>query len=101
MRIPASFCGIFALRPTYGRVPLYPVYPASAFGTLAHVGPMTRDAADAALLTDVIAGPDSRDWPALGPPPGSFAEGLAGGVRGLRAAHTLYEAGVALTPAGS
>ena len=64
VRIPAAFCGIFALKPTYGRVPLY---PASAFGTLAHVGPMTRDAADAALLLDVIGAPDSRDWPAGAP----------------------------------
>ncbi|MBO4258160.1 amidase family protein, partial [Streptomyces griseorubiginosus] len=78
VRIPAAFCGIFALKPTYGRVPLY---PASAFGTLAHVGPMTRDAADAALLLDVIGVPDSRDWSALGPAPGSFTAGLAGGVR--------------------
>ncbi|MEV7786991.1 amidase [Streptomyces sp. NPDC088106] len=85
VRIPAAFCGIFALKPTYGRVPLY---PASAFGTLAHVGPMTRDAADAALLMDVIGGPDSRDWSALGPAPGSFSEGLAGGVRGLRVAYS-------------
>ncbi|MFI2504440.1 amidase [Streptomyces sp. NPDC018972] len=85
VRIPAAFCGIFALKPTYGRVPLY---PASAFGTLAHVGPMTRDAADAALLMEVIGGPDSRDWSALGPAPGSFPEGLAGGVRGLRVAYS-------------
>ncbi|MFJ7135643.1 amidase [Streptomyces fungicidicus] len=85
VRIPAAFCGIFALKPTYGRVPLY---PASAFGTLAHVGPMTRDAADAALLMDVIGGPDSRDWSALGPAAGSFSEGLAGGVRGLRVAYS-------------
>ncbi|MEV5936338.1 amidase [Streptomyces sp. NPDC052079] len=85
VRIPAAFCGIFALKPTYGRVPLY---PASAFGTLAHVGPMTRDAADAALLLDVIGGPDSRDWSALGPAPGTFSEGLAGGVRGLRVAYS-------------
>ncbi|MFC8388771.1 amidase [Streptomyces sp. NPDC057238] len=85
VRIPAAFCGIFALKPTYGRVPLY---PASAFGTLAHVGPMTRDAADAALLMDVIGGPDSRDWSALGPASGSFSEGLAGGVRGLRVAYS-------------
>ncbi|MGV9500666.1 amidase [Streptomyces sp. NPDC003642] len=97
VRIPASFCGIFALKPTYGRVPLY---PASAFGTLAHVGPMTRDAADAALLLDVIGHPDSRDWSALAPPPGSYAEGLAGGVRGLRVAYSPSLGGqVAVRPA--
>ncbi|MEU9183164.1 amidase [Streptomyces sp. NPDC048484] len=78
VRIPGSFCGIFALKPTYGRVPLY---PASAFGTLAHVGPMTRDAADAALMMDVISGPDIRDWSGLGPASGSFTDGLDGAVR--------------------
>ncbi|NEA90866.1 amidase [Actinospica acidiphila] len=83
VRIPAAFCGIFALKPTYGRVPLY---PASAFGTLAHVGPMTRDAADAALLMDAIAAPDPRDWSGLPPAPGPLSEALGGGVRGLRVA---------------
>ncbi|MFI8227358.1 amidase [Streptomyces sp. NPDC085900] len=97
VRIPAAFCGIFALKPTYGRVPLY---PASAFGTLSHVGPMTRDAADAALLLDVIGVPDSRDWSALGPAPGSFSAGLAGGVRGLRVAYSPTLGGqVAVRPA--
>ncbi|NGO12983.1 amidase [Streptomyces sp. HC44] len=85
VRIPASFCGIFALKPTYGRVPLY---PASAFGTLAHVGPMTRDAADAALMLDVISGADARDWSGLAPPDGSFTDTLDGGVRGLRIAYS-------------
>ncbi|RII19678.1 Acylamidase [Streptomyces sp. YIM 130001] len=85
VRIPGSFCGVFALKPTYGRVPLY---PASAFGTLAHVGPMTRDAADAALVMDVISGPDVRDWSQLAPPPGSFRDGLDGGVAGLRVAYS-------------
>ncbi|MER5950610.1 amidase [Streptomyces sp. NPDC001904] len=83
VRIPAAFCGIFGLKPTYGRVPLY---PASAFGTLAHVGPMTRTAADAALLMDVISGPDPRDWSGLAPAGGGFREGIQGGVRGLRVA---------------
>ncbi|MGW5635280.1 amidase [Streptomyces sp. NPDC003832] len=97
VRIPASFCGIFALKPTYGRVPLY---PASAFGTLSHVGPMTRDAADAALMMDVIGVPDSRDWSALGPAPGSFSDGLDGGVRGLRVAYSPSFGGqVAVRPA--
>ncbi|MFF0157476.1 amidase [Streptomyces sp. NPDC005263] len=97
VRIPAAFCGIFALKPTYGRVPLY---PASAFGTLAHVGPMTRDAADAALFLDVIGAADSRDWSALAPAPGPFSAGLAGGVRGLRVAYSPSFGGqVAVQPA--
>ncbi|CCK29825.1 amidase [Streptomyces davaonensis JCM 4913] len=99
VRIPAAFCGIFALKPTYGRVPLY---PASAFGTLSHVGPMTRDAADAALMLEVIGVPDSRDWSALGPAAGSFVDALAhdGGVRGLRVAYSPSLGGqVAVRPA--
>ncbi|MFE2097144.1 amidase [Streptomyces sp. NPDC059468] len=97
IRIPAAFCGIFGLKPTYGRVPLY---PASAFGTLAHVGPMTRDAADAALMMDVITAPDARDWSALGPPRESFTAGLDQGVRGLRVAYSPTLGGqVAVRPA--
>ncbi|MFJ1995390.1 amidase [Streptomyces asiaticus] len=96
VRIPAAFCGIFALKPTYGRVPLY---PASAFGTLAHVGPMARDAADAALLMDVISGPDWRDWSQLGPVEGGFREALSsggGGVDGLRVAYSPALGGTAV-----
>ncbi|WP_329350740.1 amidase [Streptomyces sp. NBC_01261] len=97
VRIPASFCGIFGLKPTYGRVPLY---PASAFGTLSHVGPMTRDAADAALLLDVIGVPDARDWSGLDRPPTSFTEGLADGIQGLRIAYSPSLGGqVAVRPA--
>jgi aspartyl-tRNA(Asn)/glutamyl-tRNA(Gln) amidotransferase subunit A len=93
VRIPASFSGIFALKPTYGRVPLY---PASAFGTLAHVGPMTRDAADAALLLDVIGRPDPRDWSHLGPPPGGFRDALGTGAEAVEALQGLR---VAYSPA--
>ncbi|MFJ6184369.1 amidase [Streptomyces sp. NPDC092295] len=93
VRIPASFCGIFGFKPTYGRVPLY---PSSPFGTLAHAGPMTRDAADAALLMDVISGADWRDWSQLAPAPGlsaALTDGAAGaagggGVKGLRIAYS-------------
>ncbi|MGW2488589.1 amidase [Streptomyces sp. NPDC001606] len=85
IRIPAAFCGIFGLKPTYGRVPLY---PPSAYGTLSHAGPMTRDAADAALLLDVVSAPDARDWSALPPTPGPFTEALHGGVHGLRVAYS-------------
>jgi aspartyl-tRNA(Asn)/glutamyl-tRNA(Gln) amidotransferase subunit A len=59
IRIPASFCGVFGLKPTFGRVA---GYPQGAFGDVAHVGPMTRTVDDAALMLDAIKGPDSRDW---------------------------------------
>ena len=62
IRIPAAFCGIFGLKPTFGKVA---TYPPSAFGDVAHVGPMARNVADAALMLDAIKGPDSRDWPSL------------------------------------
>ncbi|WP_214404520.1 amidase [Pseudonocardia lacus] len=82
VRIPASFSGITGLKPTYGRVPLY---PASPFGTLSHVGPMTRTAADAALLLDVVSGADPRDAWALAPARPAAPQ-LADGVAGLRIA---------------
>jgi len=64
VRIPAAFTGTTTIKPTYGRVPNY---PASPYGTLAHVGPMTRSVADAALLLDVVSGADPRDPWALAP----------------------------------
>src|SRR5499427_7175724 len=62
IRIPASFCGIVGHKPTFGRVA---VYPPSAFGDVAHVGPRTRTVEDAALMLDAMKGPDSRDWHSL------------------------------------
>src|SRR3954454_5539483 len=62
IRIPAAFCGVFGLKPTFGKVA---VYPASAFGDVAHVGPMSRTVADAALMLDAMKGWDSRDWYSL------------------------------------
>jgi aspartyl-tRNA(Asn)/glutamyl-tRNA(Gln) amidotransferase subunit A len=85
VRIPASFTGTVALKPTYGLVPMY---PASPFGTLAHAGPMTRTVSDTALLMDVIAGFDSRDWSALPTPSVSFLDGIEDGVEGLRIAYS-------------
>ena len=83
VRIPASFTGTVALKPTYGLVPMF---PASPFGTLAHAGPMTRTVTDAALMLDVLTGFDSRDWSALPTPQDSFLTGLDDGVAGLRVA---------------
>lgn len=85
VRIPVSFTGIFGLKPTYGRIPLY---PASPFGTLAHAGPLTRTVGDAALLLDVLSEPDSRDWSALEPPTSSYVARLNDGVSGLRVGYS-------------
>ncbi|GAA4559906.1 amidase [Pseudonocardia xishanensis] len=83
VRIPAAFTGTVAHKSTYGRVAHH---PGSPFGTLAHVGPMTRTALDSALLLDVIAGFDARDPWLLDAPPRSFAEQALEGVAGLRIA---------------
>jgi len=83
IRVPASFTGVFGLKPTFGRVPQY---PAGAFGTMAHVGPIARSVADAALLLTVIAGPDVRDAWALPYDGRDYRTDLAAGVRGLRLA---------------
>ncbi|MEA2178741.1 MAG: aspartyl-tRNA(Asn)/glutamyl-tRNA(Gln) amidotransferase subunit [Solirubrobacteraceae bacterium] len=81
IRIPCGFCGLPGIKPTYGRVP---AWPASPFGPLAHVGPMARTVRDVALMLDVMAEPDLRDWTAL-PPVGPLRGGEAS-VAGLRIA---------------
>jgi len=83
IRIPAAFCGIFGHKPSFGRVP---AWPASPFSTVAHVGPMTRSVADAALMLTVLAEPDWRDWYALPPAGADYSDGLEGGLAGLRIA---------------
>lgn len=84
IRIPASFCGLPGLKPTYGRVPLWPPSP---YGELAHAGPMARSVAELALLLDVISRPDPRDPTAL-PAVAAHQKGdLDGGVAGLRLAY--------------
>lgn len=100
VRIPAAFCGIFGMKPTYGRIPLY---PASPFGTLAHAGPMARTVEDAALLMDVVTRPDCRDWSQLDRPAVTFraavADALAtGSLEGLRIAYAPTLGGVSVDP---
>lgn len=95
IRIPASFTGIYGLKQNYGRVPAHPLSP---FGTVAHIGPMTRTVADAALMLNVIAQPDLRDWYALPPDGRNYLDGLEDGVRGLRIAWSPSLGGFKVEP---
>ncbi len=67
VRIPASLSGVFGIKPSWGRVPVYPGcrderHPGiSSWESLEHIGPLTRHAADAALALSVLAGPSPRD----------------------------------------
>jgi aspartyl-tRNA(Asn)/glutamyl-tRNA(Gln) amidotransferase subunit A len=79
IRIPAAFTGTVGIKAHFGRVPAWPLSP---MGTVAHVGPQTRTVEDAALMLDVLAQPDHRDWMALPRPEGSFAAALAGDAAG-------------------
>ena len=83
IRMPAHFTGTFGLKPSFGRVPAYPL---SLFGTLAHIGPMARTVADAALLLAVIARQDDRDWYALADGAQEYALGAPEMLRGKRIA---------------
>jgi len=85
IRIPASFAGIFGHKPSFGRVP---IYPWSAAWSLSHIGPMTRTVADAALVLQVVAGPDERDPGSLPADGADYVKGLGKGVKGLRVAYT-------------
>ena len=83
IRIPASFSGCYGIKPSFGRVPAYPLSP---FGTVAHVGPMSRTVRDAARLLNVISGPDARDWHSLPADGSDYTARLGEGVRGKRIA---------------
>lgn len=94
IRVPASFCGIYGLNPSFGRVPLYPGardtrYPGfSGWESLERIGPLTRTVTDAALVLDVIKGPDPRDRHSLPSTGEVYARGLEVDLTGLRIAWT-------------
>ncbi len=94
IRIPAAHCGIFGMKPSMGRVPLYPGcrderYPGvSGWESLQHVGPLSRTVADAALMLSVIAGPDSRDRHSLPAADFDWLTCVEGGIQGLKVAYS-------------
>ena len=85
IRIPCGFTGLFGLKPSFGRVPAWPLSP---MGTVAHVGPMTRSVSDAALMMNVLSLPDDRDWHSLPYDGRDYRIGLEDGVKGLRIAYS-------------
>lgn len=85
IRIPAGFTGIFGHKPSFGRVPAWPLSP---FGTVAHVGPMTRNVEDACLMMNVIARPDPRDWHSLPFDGADYTARLGKSLKGLKIAYS-------------
>ena len=81
IRIPAAWCGVVGLKPSFGRVPQWPL---SAFGSVSCAGPLTRTVRDAALMLSTLARHDSRDPYCLPDDPRDWLQGIEDGVAGLR-----------------
>jgi amidase len=83
IRMPASYCGIYGMKPTHGLVPYTGVMPIEV--TIDHTGPMTANVTDNALMLEVLAGPDGldpRQHAGQGPKP--YTQLMQGGVKGLK-----------------
>ena len=85
VRIPAAFCGNVGLKPSFGRVPAYPLSP---FGSVAHLGPHAMSVTDVALMMNAITRPDARAWTALPYEHVDYTARLKDGVKGLRIAYS-------------
>ena len=86
IRIPASFCGVFGIKPSQGRVPRFGGYGRPAANQFSQSGPLSRTVADAAMFLQVLAGNDPRDPTSLRQDAPDFSAGLTKGVKGLRIA---------------
>ena len=84
IRVPAAFCGVFGLKPTYGRVSRAGTVP--FVGSLDHIGPFTRSVRDLAAAFDALQGPDPRDVVCTTRPPDRCLPQLERGADGLRVA---------------
>src|SRR6266496_3769289 len=82
IRMPASFCGIYGMKPTHGLVPYTGIMPIEIY--VDHTGPMTRTVADNALLLEVLAGPDGYDPRQYNVKTHPYTSMLEGGVKGMR-----------------
>jgi aspartyl-tRNA(Asn)/glutamyl-tRNA(Gln) amidotransferase subunit A len=95
VRIPASLSGVFGIKPSWGRVPVYPGcrderHPGiSSWESLEHIGPITRDAADAALALSVLCGPTARDRHSLPADAAPWRIAAPESLRGCRIAFSV------------
>ena len=85
IRMPSHFCGVFGIKPSFGRVPYYPV---STGDMTSHMGPMSRTVADSALMLEVMAGPHPLDYTTLEAGPAHYLARLHEGVKGKRIAYS-------------
>lgn len=105
VRIPSAHCGLFGMKASMGRVPLYPGcrderYPGvSSWESLEHIGPMSRTVADGALMLSVMAGPDPRDRHTIPTSDVDWTGCLGQGVEGLRVAFSPNLGYAAVDPA--
>lgn len=86
VRIPAAFCGLVGVKPSFGRVPQTPGFP--GWEHVGAIGPLTRTVRDAAAVLDVIAGGDDRDRHSLPREAGTYLEACDESIRGLHVAWT-------------
>jgi aspartyl-tRNA(Asn)/glutamyl-tRNA(Gln) amidotransferase subunit A len=82
IRIPSALCGTAGLKPTYGRISRYGVYPLC--WSLDHPGPMTRSIADLAMVMNVLAGPDPLDASTSAVAVPDYTRGLSNHLKGIR-----------------
>ena len=83
IRIPSAFCGVAGIKASFGRIP---AWPASPFGTLAHVGPHARSVRDLAMALNILSKDDVRDWFALPHVDIDYTRNLEQSMVGLRVA---------------
>lgn len=84
IRVPSSFCGVFGLKPTFGRLPRSGAFP--FVPSLDHVGPLARSTEDLAIVYDALQGPDPTDPACAGRPLEPTARDVRLGVENLRVA---------------